>query len=399
MSFDKYKTLIEEDDVVILYLNPNSMYAIKVKTNVVDKLGKTVDNVFQTTYGALKVKDLIGTEFGSKVTLSKGWAYVLHPTPELWTLTLPHRTQIIYTPDISMIILQLELRPGSVIVESGTGSGSLTHALARSVRPTGHVYTFDFHEQRVSVAQEEFSAHGLGAVVTSRHRDVCKQGFGEELTGRADAVFLDLPHPWLVIEHAIRTIKGSGLLSLIILQVVRIVSAAVLASVIRGEGQGLAIGGSVGVTGGGACGVCESKQREALRSGQASCVIFVYTELIQAKGMTQIPLPDFYEDFVLGGLYWFTLLSSISFSQTARSVGSTTDIEFCTRWGECALPPRNEIQEETERLGVGSDYDGRGRRAQSGGNLLKSRPCVIAPDPARLGNWGRVLSVPDFGSG
>ncbi|XP_046669191.1 tRNA (adenine(58)-N(1))-methyltransferase catalytic subunit TRMT61A [Homalodisca vitripennis] len=210
MSFDKYKTLIEEDDVVILYLNPNSMYAIKVKTNVVDKLGKTVDNVFQTTYGALKVKDLIGTEFGSKVTLSKGWAYVLHPTPELWTLTLPHRTQIIYTPDISMIILQLELRPGSVIVESGTGSGSLTHALARSVRPTGHVYTFDFHEQRVSVAQEEFSAHGLGAVVTSRHRDVCKQGFGEELTGRADAVFLDLPHPWLVIEHAIRTIKDSG---------------------------------------------------------------------------------------------------------------------------------------------------------------------------------------------
>ncbi|KAG8247659.1 Ancient ubiquitous protein 1 [Homalodisca vitripennis] len=31
--------------------------------------------------------------------------------------------------------------------------------------------------------------------------------------------------------------------------------------------------------------------------GQASCVIFVYTELIQAKGMTQIPLPDFYGDF------------------------------------------------------------------------------------------------------
>ncbi|XP_054271847.1 tRNA (adenine(58)-N(1))-methyltransferase catalytic subunit TRMT61A [Macrosteles quadrilineatus] len=210
MSFDGYKEIIEEDDLAILYLNPNSMYPVKVVQTVVDKLGKTVDNVFQTTYGALKVKDLIGKKFGSKVNLSKGWAYVLHPTPELWTLTLPHRTQIIYTPDISMIIMQLELQPGSVVVESGTGSGSLTHALARSVRPSGHVYTFDFHEQRVAVAREEFSIHRIDKVVTCAHRDVCKDGFGDEVRGKADAVFLDLPHPWLVIDHSIDAIKSSG---------------------------------------------------------------------------------------------------------------------------------------------------------------------------------------------
>lgn len=119
MSFATYKDVIEEGDVAILYLNPNTMHAIKVCTTLVDKLGKVVDNVFQTTFGALKVKDLIGIKFGTKVSLSRGWAYVLHPTPELWTLTLPHRTQIIYTPDISMIILQLDIRPGSIVVESG----------------------------------------------------------------------------------------------------------------------------------------------------------------------------------------------------------------------------------------------------------------------------------------
>lgn len=119
MSFKKYKGFIEENDTIILYLNPNSMYAVKVQPTIIDKLGKQIDNVFQTTFGALKVKDLIGTQYGSKVILSKGWAYVLHPTPELWTLTLPHRTQIIYTPDISMIIMQLELRPGCTVVESG----------------------------------------------------------------------------------------------------------------------------------------------------------------------------------------------------------------------------------------------------------------------------------------
>jgi tRNA (adenine57-N1/adenine58-N1)-methyltransferase len=119
MSFEKFKDVIEQGDTVILYLSVNSMHAIQVQPRIKNKKDEWVENVFQTTYGALKVQSLIGKKFGTKVALSRGWAYVLHPTPELWTLTLPHRTQIIYTPDISMIIFQLEIKPGSVVIESG----------------------------------------------------------------------------------------------------------------------------------------------------------------------------------------------------------------------------------------------------------------------------------------
>ncbi|KAK9511398.1 hypothetical protein O3M35_000062 [Rhynocoris fuscipes] len=211
MSFNIEKEIIDVDDTVILYLNATSMHAIKVMDQVINKHGESVENIFQTTYGALKVSSLIGKRYGTKVELSRGWAYVLQPTPELWTLTLPHRTQIIYTPDISMIVYQLELVPGSHVIESGTGSGSLTHALARRVAPTGTVSSFDFHEQRVNTAIEEFRSHGIADIVTVSLRDVCNQGFGDELNGKADAVFLDLPHPWLVIPHAAKAIKSTGL--------------------------------------------------------------------------------------------------------------------------------------------------------------------------------------------
>ncbi|PZC77996.1 hypothetical protein B5X24_HaOG202668 [Helicoverpa armigera] len=209
MSFKDYKDKIEEGDTAILYLS-NNLYAIDVRPEMKNKKGEIVENVYQTPFGALKVRTLIGANYGSRVELSKGWGHVLQPTPELWSLTLPHRTQIIYTPDISMIMLQLDLVPGSVVIEAGTGSGSLTHALIRRVRPHGHVHTFDFHEHRSKIAQQEFEEHGIAEFVTAKHRDVLTDGFGEELNGKADAVFLDLPSPWIGVPHALAAIKDQG---------------------------------------------------------------------------------------------------------------------------------------------------------------------------------------------
>lgn len=84
------------------------------------------------------------------------------------------------------------------VLETGTGSGSLTHSLARAVAPSGHVHTFDFHEKRTEEASAEFVRHGLVPIVTVQHRNIEALGFPKELHGSADAVFLDLPGPWNV---------------------------------------------------------------------------------------------------------------------------------------------------------------------------------------------------------
>lgn len=58
---------------------------------------------------------------------------MLRPSPELWTLALPHRTQILYTPDMSFIAAHLGITPGARVIEAGTGSGSFSHYLTRTV--------------------------------------------------------------------------------------------------------------------------------------------------------------------------------------------------------------------------------------------------------------------------
>ncbi|XP_036397479.1 tRNA (adenine(58)-N(1))-methyltransferase catalytic subunit TRMT61A [Megalops cyprinoides] len=200
MSFVEYADLIQEGDVAIIFMGHDSMFPVKVQQGAQT----------QTRYGVIRHStDLIGRRFGSKVTCSKGgWVYVLHPTPELWTLNLPHRTQILYTTDIANITMMLELKPGSVVCESGTGSGSLSHAILRTIAPTGRLYTVEFHQQRAEKAIEEFREHKVGHLVTVLNQDVCKDGFG--VTGVADAVFLDIPSPWEAIGHAKSAIKRHG---------------------------------------------------------------------------------------------------------------------------------------------------------------------------------------------
>ncbi|KAK3308750.1 S-adenosyl-L-methionine-dependent methyltransferase [Chaetomium strumarium] len=144
---------------------------------------------------------------------TSGFIHILPPTPEVWTTSLPHRTQVVYTPDYSYILHRIRARPGSTLIEAGAGSGSFTHASVRAVYngyPTegqrkGKVYSFEFHEQRYHKMKQELSDHGLDGLVELTHRDVYNGGFlVDGKSPEADAVFLDLPAPWEALPHLSR---------------------------------------------------------------------------------------------------------------------------------------------------------------------------------------------------
>ncbi|KAJ1717886.1 tRNA (adenine-N(1)-)-methyltransferase catalytic subunit trm61, partial [Coemansia biformis] len=199
--FHEYKDVVGCGDQAVVYFTPECMYPITIAAG----------DEFNNKYGNFRHDSMVGLKYGSKIVShdGRGFAFLLHPTPALWTQIVPHRTQILYLPDISFISLYLDLKPGKVVIESGTGSGSFSHSIARTIAPSGHLYTFEYHEHRAATAQREFREHSLESMVTIEHRDVVASGFGK--TGIADAVFLDLPAPWDAVSAAKEALRKDAM--------------------------------------------------------------------------------------------------------------------------------------------------------------------------------------------
>lgn len=199
---------ISDGSMVIVYEDHKHLSPLRIQA------GQTLNNRF----GTFSHNAMIGKQYGEQVVSrnGQGYIYLLAPSPELWTSSLSHRTQILYLADIAMVCLQLEVLPGSVVIEAGTGSGSLSHALARSVGETGHLYTYEFNAARAEQAAREFESNGLSpGRVTCHHGDVCQPGW--EYVGLApqsvDAAFFDLPQPWDAVPRAAAYLRPGGRLA------------------------------------------------------------------------------------------------------------------------------------------------------------------------------------------
>ena len=195
----RMSALTKEGDCALLFFSGSEAAMLLLKKS----------DEFHNHFGHFLHARCVGVPWGSRVFSVAGSSYgtILPFTPDRWTDTLVHRTQIMYTPDISCVLAGLDIRRGSVVVESGTGSGSLTVAMASTVRPEGHIHTFEFHAGRVAAALADFERLALLEHITVTHRNVLKDGFHDIENESVDAVFLDLPRIEDAIPEAIRILK------------------------------------------------------------------------------------------------------------------------------------------------------------------------------------------------
>lgn len=162
---------------------------------------------FQTHRGILGHDELIGLPWGSQVFSHLGASFfLLQPALADLLTDLKRNTQILYPKDIGFILVTMGIGPGTRVLEAGTGSGSMTIALAHSVGREGRVFSYEQREEMQNLARKNLERIGLEERVDFKLRDI-QAGFDET---DADALFLDVPNPYDYIPQVRAALKPGG---------------------------------------------------------------------------------------------------------------------------------------------------------------------------------------------
>lgn len=168
---------------------------------------------FETHRGVVQHDDLIGMPWGTQVFSHLGAPFfLLQPSLADILVDLPRSTQILYPKDIGFILVTMGIGPGKKVLEAGTGSGSMTIALAFAVGPQGRVVSYEIREDMQNLARKNLERVGLAARVDLKLRDI-QAGFDET---DADAFFLDVPNPWDFVHKVRPALKPGGFLGCLV---------------------------------------------------------------------------------------------------------------------------------------------------------------------------------------
>jgi len=193
----RFPNIARPGDVALLISARNKRFLINLNPEL--KL--------ETHRGILLHADLIGKPWGSRVLSHLGSPFLLLQ-PSLADILIETRrnTQIMYPKEIGFILVTMGIGPGVNVLEAGTGSGSLSTALAFAVGPQGRVVSYDNRPEMQRLAQKNLQRVGLADRVTFKERDILA-GFDETAM---DAVFLDVPNPHDYLQQVHLALKPGG---------------------------------------------------------------------------------------------------------------------------------------------------------------------------------------------
>lgn len=189
--------IAQPDDLVLLLAPDDKRFLIRLIPGA----------QLHTHRGFIPHDAIIGQPFGNAVTTQLGQRFLLlQPSTFDLVMHVKRASQIVYPKEIGYILLRMNIVPGTRVIESGTGSGGLTLALSRFVRPGGCVYTYEERVDMIELARKNLERVGALDVVQLKQRDI-RAGFDER---NVDALFLDVREPWMFLAQAHAALKGGG---------------------------------------------------------------------------------------------------------------------------------------------------------------------------------------------
>ncbi len=169
---------------------------------------------FNMSFGMIKVQSL-GTVDGSKfkdaedgsiIDIAGAKFTIFRPGVIELIESLDRGAQIITPKDAAPILMNCDVKCGTMVLEVGAGSGGLTTALLNAVSPSGKVITVELKEEHAKRARRNISRTGLDAnweCVIGDAKDV-------EFEGVADVLTMDMPDPWSALDNLLPHLRSGG---------------------------------------------------------------------------------------------------------------------------------------------------------------------------------------------
>lgn len=164
---------------------------------------------FSGKWGTIPYDEIIGKGFNLRY---KEYS-ILKPTLEdMVMLGIKRETQIVYPKDSAHILIKLDLKDGSRVLEVGTGSGALTLFLSRACGPNGHVLTVEKEERHFRNAKRN-----LDAFLEFQNVKIVNADFLDlDIRESFDACFIDVREPWLYLRKVLEVLTDGGKLGTIV---------------------------------------------------------------------------------------------------------------------------------------------------------------------------------------
>ncbi|MEM0381902.1 MAG: hypothetical protein QW059_00945 [Nitrososphaerota archaeon] len=164
--------------------------------------------VFHSSDGYFEADKIVTLMEGNEIRSNTGRrGVVFRPLFLENLLSLPRRTQVIYPKDLGFILVLSDVRPGSKVVEGGTGSGVLALMLASYVAPSGKIYSYDLEGENFPAIAKMAERLGLSGVLELKRGDIYS-GVEER---NVDAFIADVPRPWDAVDQAKKSLRGGGM--------------------------------------------------------------------------------------------------------------------------------------------------------------------------------------------
>jgi len=164
------------------------------------------DEEFHTNFGFIKKEDIESSKPGDVLQTHLGHNFkVLKANINDYIDLMERKCSIILPKDIGIITAYTGMGSGDRLVDAGTGASATALHFGNIVGDKGEIYSYEIREDFSEIARRNVEKFGL-TNIQIKNKDVT-EGIDEE---DIDIIFLDIPKPWDVVEHAKKALKTGG---------------------------------------------------------------------------------------------------------------------------------------------------------------------------------------------